>query len=458
MMKRILFVLGKHAQLLCCIALLLGLLSVIGVAATDTGGKIVVAIFAGPEADAHFRLSPLFEELTGIQVEIEELSRDIFRQKLMASLMGGTGEYDVVFIPHENVPEHYQAGTLQPLTPYLDRDDLYVGYLSPVNYDIGDFPAATLEWLSDGGDLYGLPQEVLTTYYHYRKDLFEQYGITPPPPTGYSWDEFLAVSEQLTKDLDGDGNTDLYGTAVAGQVSGTLAAFAIQNFWREGVELFDDEWNPFPDEEAAIEAVRLYRDLANSGVVPPGVPGGYQWSQLNIAMQENLVASALQWNSGSAAMENLEQSPDIAGKIGYAALPYNEVQGPMSSRSWSGVHGLYIPDSSQNKEAAFKYIAWFTSPEIARNTATQGGGSSGRKSVLQDPEVLALYPWYETFNDALALTGHAPPKIPELGYIMNPIVATNFEACLTGSKTPEECVRDMKEQMRSLMEGNGYYD
>lgn len=73
-------------------------LSVFLLVIAGSAQTVVIGIFAGPEADAHFRLSPLFEELTGINVEVEEISRDIYRQRLPASLAGGTGEFDVVFV------------------------------------------------------------------------------------------------------------------------------------------------------------------------------------------------------------------------------------------------------------------------------------------------------------------------------------------------------------------------
>lgn len=427
-------------------------LSVFLLAIAGSAQTVVIGIFAGPEADAHFRLSPLFEELTGINVEVEEISRDIYRQRLLASLAGGTGEFDVVFVPFENLPEHFEAGTLTPLTPYLEDASLYAGELTPESYDLGDFPQPALDWLSLNGELYGIPQEVFTHYFHYRKDIFEELGIAPPPAEGYTWSEFVEVSRQLTRDLDGDGSTDIYGTAVPGQVSGTLGAFFITNLWRKGVELFDADMNPIPNEEAAIAAVQEYLDLINEGLVPPGVPAGYQFAQLNICMQESLCSTAIQWNAGSAIMSNPEQSPDIAGKVGFAVLPYDEELGPLTPRAFSGVHALFIANDSANKEAAFQYITWFTSPEIARITATEGGGSSGRRSILQDPEVLEQFPWYAVMNEALAKTGNTMPRIPQLGFLFNPVFATNFEAILTGAKTPEQGIRDIKREMSEALE------
>ncbi|MCS6734609.1 extracellular solute-binding protein, partial [Proteus terrae] len=63
------------------------------------------------------------------------------------------------------------------------------------------------------GALYGLPKDVGPFALGYNKDMFKEAGIDlPDTDTPYTWDEFVEVSKQLTKDSDGDGNLDQWAT------------------------------------------------------------------------------------------------------------------------------------------------------------------------------------------------------------------------------------------------------
>jgi len=46
----------------------------------------------------------------------------------------------------------------------------------------------------------------------YNKKLFDQAGISYPSGD-WTWEDFLAIAQKLTRDLDGDGATDQFGAA-----------------------------------------------------------------------------------------------------------------------------------------------------------------------------------------------------------------------------------------------------
>jgi len=54
------------------------------------------------------------------------------------------------------------------------------------------------------------------TLFYYNKTLFEQYGVKSPGEyymeNNWNWDTFEKCITEITKDLDGDGNMDIYGT------------------------------------------------------------------------------------------------------------------------------------------------------------------------------------------------------------------------------------------------------
>ena len=64
-------------------------------------------------------------------------------------------------------------------------------------------------------------------------------------------------------------------------------------------------------------------------------------------------------------------------------------------------HAIGVSAFSKNQREAFAYIAWFTSQDVARDYVVNGGGSSGRGSLLTDKEILTKNPQYAALNEVL---------------------------------------------------------
>ena len=87
------------------------------------------------------------------------------------------------------------------------------------------------------GDLYALPKDASVFAYAYNKDLFDKEGIPyPDPENPYTYDEFVEVCKQFTKDTDGDGEIDQWGCGLANQ-------FMIQQYiWSNGATFLSDDY------------------------------------------------------------------------------------------------------------------------------------------------------------------------------------------------------------------------
>jgi multiple sugar transport system permease protein len=77
----------------------------------------------------------------------------------------------------------------------------------------------TTQWFSNvtavarkGSALYAFPKGFTPLMMYYNKRLFQDAGI-PFPRDGWTWDDYCAVASKLTKDIDGNGSIDQYGTA-----------------------------------------------------------------------------------------------------------------------------------------------------------------------------------------------------------------------------------------------------
>ena len=50
---------------------------------------------------------------------------------------------------------------------------------------------------------------------YYNKAIFDEYGVDYPE-AGWTWDDLLAIAQELTVDTDGDGKTDIWGIQLPG--------------------------------------------------------------------------------------------------------------------------------------------------------------------------------------------------------------------------------------------------
>ena len=97
-----------------------------------------------------------------------------------------------------------QKGYALDLRPYVEAD------LDQATISDWD-PAQYHALFTRDGLQYGLPKYHGALALYYNKDLFDRYGVTYPDG---SWDhgDYLEAMKQLTRDKDGDGLTDLWGS------------------------------------------------------------------------------------------------------------------------------------------------------------------------------------------------------------------------------------------------------
>src|SRR5690554_6677728 len=152
---------------------------------------------------------PEFEELTGIKVNMEVLGTDQFTNKVTIELSSKSDSLDLYFLrPLNDLKQFTLNQWVEDLTPYLADDK---------EFDLNDYHEGALESCSKDGKLYGIPLVAESQIVYYRKDIFEQNGITKFPQT---MDEFLKVAQMLT-----DKENDFYGFVGRGKTNQVVTQF-----------------------------------------------------------------------------------------------------------------------------------------------------------------------------------------------------------------------------------------
>jgi multiple sugar transport system substrate-binding protein len=228
------------------------------------GSKIILRVGTGDSGEGlnpHQEIIANFEkENPDILVQLEAVSGNDYYTRLLTQIAAGDAP-DIIQIGDDAVPMFVSKGGFLPLDDFitgnypLDTSIYLPGMLSPGQYQ---------------GSQYFLPKDFSPLAVYYNKKVFDEYNV-PYPTDDWTWDQFLATAQELTKDVDGDGQTDVWGVQLpANWTSGFeywVAAAGGQLISPDGTSYVG-----YMDSPETIKAVQFYADLYNKyKVAPPPV-------------------------------------------------------------------------------------------------------------------------------------------------------------------------------------------
>ncbi|WP_026421977.1 sugar ABC transporter substrate-binding protein [Actinokineospora inagensis] len=327
-----------------------------------------------------------------------------------------------------NPPDVIEIGNTQ--APKFASD----GVLEDVTANVNDFNGAN--WLASlkasgqwDGKQYAVPFYAANREILYRKDLFEQAGITAPPTSRQEW---LDAIGKLKAKFGSDPNFQaLY---LPGQNWYTLLSF----IYDEGGDIAKQDGKKFtgsletPEVKAALD---FYKQLVDvSGTKAPKDADEQTPEQAGIFGQGKVAMMvALPWEVATAA----KSDPTIKDKT--SGFPIPSKTAGQTAPVFQGGSDLAIPGNSKNKDLAREYLKLITSDKYQAQFAKAGmiPGTSKDVSALQADPV----------NAAMAKAspnGKSTPATPGWATIeagQNPI-KDMLTAYLTGAKTFEQATKD----------------
>lgn len=304
---------------------------------------------------------PMWEELTGIKINVIESPIDQMFTKTMQAHRAGSGAYDVLNVLPNQMPDLAIAGALEPLDDYVDkygfREEL--DKIAPVYRD---------NQMKVEGTIYGFPDDGDVLVMYYRKDIFEDpenmaafkakhgYDLAPPK----TWEQFSEIGQFITDKYA----PEIYGAGMLRQPGN--AQFMVQERFRvEGGKFFDEETM-----RATINSdvgVKVFTEMrAENAWMPPGVE---QWGfgEAFSAFLAGDIAMTISWppvgrwaagyGKGTEALNWIPETT-VADTIGYALPPGGR---PELAAGFS----LSVASGSKHKEAAYLFIQWMNSEEIS---------------------------------------------------------------------------------------------
>jgi ABC-type glycerol-3-phosphate transport system substrate-binding protein len=379
-------------------------------------------------------LVPEFKAQTGIDVEIEAISYIDMHSKLVPQLSSPEGGYDAIVVDFYWVAEFTQAGWLMPLDDLIKKDNVDTGvYLPSLMNLVGKV----------GGTTYMLPFYNYSMGIIYRKDLLNdpkeqeafkaKYGIDLKIPT--TWDEYKKQAEFFTRDTDGDGKADFYGTVNQGQRGDCISMQWSNYLYGNGGQYHDANWKATFDGEAGVKAVEDFKaDIAKHG--PTGAES-FCFDEASNVFGQGKAFSLVTFNILLAGFDD-PKSSQVAGKAGIASNPGGGLNG-----GW----GWAIPNSSPDKEAAWTFIKWIESKEAVKKR-TLAGGAPTQAWAFEDPEIVAKRPEM----GQLAILVATAQEFPTFTYTVDFVESLGRELNLavTGQKDAKEALAKAAEDFNKL--------
>jgi ABC-type glycerol-3-phosphate transport system substrate-binding protein len=387
------------------------------------------------EAGGHGQLQPIadqFEKDTGTAVTFVELPYDGLYNRLNSEFSSGALSFDVAALDSIWLPTFAEA-----LTPL---DDMFT---DDVQSDL--FPALVAEAQIDDSFV-GMPVWTNSEILYYRTDLFDdptqqsnftaEYGYDLAPPT--TWDQYADIAEFFTQDLDGDGQTDVYGTDVKGAVETEWLA-TLSQAGETDMVVGDDGSVSLGDAES-LEALDFYTSLL------PYAPSGA--AQLDWAGSQNL------FNQGQLAMMRFwahayKQIPDdsaVSGKVGVTTM----VGGPGGVAGVPGAWYLSVPSGTSKQDTAQEFVQYaYDHNDLSVDTDL---GLVSRISVLEqyqdEPGYENYTPLIETLNAEATIPRPANPKWQEI--VDSALIPMIQKAVVPGADN-QKLLDEAKAQVESII-------
>jgi multiple sugar transport system substrate-binding protein len=230
------------------------------------------------------------------------------------------------------------TGALVPLDDFLDGEypldpGIYLpGVLGPGRWE---------------GQQYLLPKDFSPLAVYYNKALFDQLGV-PYPQSGWSWEQFLATAQALTRDTDGDGATDIWGVQLPAAWSTGFEYWVAAG----GGSLVSPDGTSFVghlDSPQTTAALQFYADLYQRHRVapPPADMAAFGGGNKDFA-------------EGRAAMQLFGRWPQVdyraneAIELGVVGVPTGAQRANILL--WGGIG---ISALSKNQEAAWRFLRFY---------------------------------------------------------------------------------------------------
>ncbi|MDR2896018.1 MAG: sugar ABC transporter substrate-binding protein, partial [Propionibacteriaceae bacterium] len=236
-----------------------------GDGASGGSGEKLTYMYRGSDAEkaAYQKAIDAFTAETGVEVEVIVTTADDYTTKLQAAITGGQAP-DVFYLEQGSVQSFVNSGVVMDITDQVDELGIDLDNLWKFGVDSYRYDAETGLQGTPEGQLYALPKDVSSFVMGYNKTMLDAAGYTIDPDVPLTWDEWNTMMTALTKDTDGDGALDQWGTGL--NVAWSIYGLA----WSNGADWANEDFTEVTvDTPEMAEALQYFADMTNTLKVTP---------------------------------------------------------------------------------------------------------------------------------------------------------------------------------------------
>lgn len=341
---------------------------------------------------------------------------------LLQTSIAGDNVPDVAAVDLIFLPQLVATGGVESLDDFVAGD-------ADVNID--DFYPRLAQYDVIDGKRYALPVSTNNMQLIWNKDLFEKAGLDPSiPPT--TWEEMQAMAAKCQNLAEGIVGFEYYTQPVGEGITWQFQVW----LWAAGGQFLNEDNSAAAFNTAeGLTALTYVSDMLKGNGAQPG-PWGL-FGEQKACMQLD----------GSWLFGYRKDAP-FAWDIALVPAP----AGGESATNVGGEHA-FVFAGSPNKDAAWEFVKYITSPEVQLLWNQRTGFLPVRQSVAENPDYLTWVnetePRMQPFVEGMAYA-HTRPATPKYNEVSNAF-ATEIQRALLGEATPEEALASAEAAVNDIL-------
>jgi len=381
-----------------------------GQVAKNTSGTVRILMENVPDTDIVKSMVPDFnKDYPNIKIDIETLTYDQMRDKLVSSFQSSSPTYDLVIVDNPWMVDFANAKFLQSLDARIDNTP---------DFDAADFFKPLTDIATVDNVRYGVPFYNYALGYLYNTDDLAQAKLEVPK----TLDQLVSTSKALKV---GDR------AGIAMQPQRGYKIFEEWGNWlfAAGGSIYDSNGKVSLNTPQAKQALNAYIDTYKAAAPPNSL--NWAFDEAFRSVSSGQAASMISYNWNLPQLNEPGSGPS-AGKYKLAQIPGGK--SVLGSWSWS------IPTNSGASDAAWAFASWITSKphDVQR---TEKGGAAIRQSTLKDPAVLNGKFGADYYTTVEQILGNASPLSQgPSGEEMIQAVGTELNEAVAGTKSVDDAL------------------
>lgn len=388
-------------------------------AAGKEGGEITVMV--PPWAEPSQELLDSFTSDTGIKVTMNIVGWDDIRNKVSIAAVGKKAPADVMEVDWSWVGEFGAADWLEPIAMTGDEK---AGMPTVSSFQYGE-------------NVIALPYANDYRMGYFNKEHFRKIGLDQAPD---NWDDMIAACKKIK--AEGICEYPLSFTLSATEAATTSLIWMTLS--RYG-DFFNSDFTV--NQEHVLAALKSIDQIVKEDkLIDPA-----SQNMKDVEVYGKITSGASSFMVGPAYFNGRINNPEYSSVVGQLAPTLIPGNGTTRTATFALPEGIGISKFSENKEAALKFVHWYTSSDVQVQLYKDKGILPTRTNALQ-----------KLINDGTMIDGQVmidqsqyisspfPGGIPSWYAEMSNAIYNSVNQMVTGSLTPEQAYEKISAKVNEL--------